>query len=197
VPEIGVQIGIIPEGYLHNFSLVQFNDWGFSHHLRESWDSRTLLFSGAMFYPFGSGKEEAPLSSVDHNYRFRPDLRQVTGGRLMLRAVDGPNFEIVLRALNFCCIKPGGYFGHKGFVHGLWMGSSYLDGYKLDLTNFDTLREVSFLDEVLCEARYGDSVGYGIIELVIVGKYPKYGYKDWGLADPDYIAGNVGKEPGK
>ena len=74
----------------------------------------------------------------------------------------------------------------------MWRGPNYLDGYKLDRTDANVLRDVSFIDEVLCEARHGDDVGYGIIELVIVGKYPKYGYKDWGLADPEYIAGNVG-----
>jgi len=197
VPESGVQPGEIPVGYLHNFSFMQFDDFGISHHTRESWDSKTLLFSGAFFYPYGSGKEELPLINIEHNYRFRPDLRRITGGTLVFNAVDGSKIEISMRALAFCCLKPGGYFGHRGFVHGLWMGPSYLDGYKLDLTDPEVVREISFLDEVMCEMHCGDKIGYGILELVIVGKYPKYGYQDWEpTADPSYIAGNVASDSG-
>jgi hypothetical protein len=28
----------------------------------------------------------------------------------------------------------------------------------------------------MCEFRCGSEVGYGIIEMVVIGKYPKYGY---------------------
>jgi hypothetical protein len=38
-------------------------------------------------------------------------------------------------------------------------------------------REVSFFDEEACELRCGDDIGYGIIEQVISGKYPKYGFE--------------------
>jgi len=195
VPETGVQPNEIPIGYLHNFSFTQFDDFGVSHHTRESWDSQTLIFSGAVFYPYDSGKEELPLKSIEHNYVFRPDLRRITGGTNIYNAIDGSKIEVSMRALSFCCLKPGGYFGHRGFVHGLWLGPSYLDGYKLNMTDPEVQREVSFLDEVICEMRCGNKTGYGIIELVIVGKYPKYGYQNWEpTADPSYIAGNVASD---
>ena len=77
------------------------------------------------------------------------------------------------------------------------MGPSYLDGYKLDMTDPQVQRDVSFLDEVICEMRCGDKIGYGVIELVIVGKYPKYGYQNWEpTADPSYIAGNISSDTG-
>ena len=197
VPEAGVQPGEIPIGYVHNFTVMEFDDFGISHHLRETWDSKPLLFSGGIFHPYGSGKEELQLTSIDHSYQFHPDLRRTTGGSLIFHAIDGSKIEVSARALAYCCLKPGGYFGHRGFVHGMWMGSYYLDGYKLDMTDPEVVKEVSFLDEVMCEMRCGDKVGYGIIELVIVGKYPKYGYQDWGpTADPNYIAGNMANEKG-
>jgi hypothetical protein len=77
------------------------------------------------------------------------------------------------------------------------MGPSFLDGYKLNMTDPEVQREVSFLDEVICEMRCENKIGYGIIELVIVGKYPKYGYQNWDpTADPSYIAGNVTGDSG-
>ncbi|HQL83931.1 MAG TPA: hypothetical protein PK307_17155, partial [Spirochaetota bacterium] len=79
-------------------------------------------------------------------------------------------------SLSTCYIRAGGYFGFRGFTHGLWMGKSFLDGFTLDLTDPAVLREVSFLEDFMCEVRCGDETGYGIVELVLIGKYPKYGY---------------------
>jgi hypothetical protein len=197
VPETGVQPGEIPIGYVHNFTIMDLDAFGVSHHLRENQDGKTLLFSGGVFHPYGSDKEELDLMCVEHNYKFLPDMRRTTGGEIVFHAVDGSKVEVSAKALAYCCLKPGGYFGHRGFVHGLWMGPNYVDGYKLDMTDPETVKEVSFLDEVMCELRCGDKVGYGIIELVVVGKYPKYGYQDWGpTADPNYIAGNMMSEKG-
>ena len=176
VPETGVQPGEIPEGYLYNMMVAQFDGWGATYHTRETWEEKSRHFSGGIFYPHGSGKEELRLSSVNHNLRFRPDMRQINGGGVILNAVDGSRIEIAVRPLNACYVKVGGYFGYRGFVHGLWMGPYYIDGFKLDLTDAKVIREVSFLDDVMCEMRCGNETGYGIVEMVIVGKYPRYGY---------------------
>jgi hypothetical protein len=54
-----------------------------------------------------------------------------------------------------------------------------MDGFKLDLTDKNVLNEVSFLDDTSCELRCGHEVGYGVIELVVSGKYPRYGYEGY------------------
>ena len=59
------------------------------------------------------------------------------------------------------------------------MGPEFIDGVKLDLTDPKVISEVSFLDDVLCEVRCGEDVGYGIVEMVVIGKYPKYGYQGY------------------
>ena len=179
VPETGVQPGDIPEGYLYNMLVAQFEEWGATYHTRETWEEKSRHFSGGIFYPCGSGKEELEVTSVKHNYRFRSDVRQINGGEVALNADDGSRIEISVRPLSVCYIKAGGYFGYQGFVHGLWMGPYFLDGLKLDLTDPNVIRDVSFIDDVMCEMRCGDEVGYGIVEMVVVGKYPRYGYQGY------------------
>lgn len=179
VPETGVQPGEIPVGYLFSMGFMQFDKWSATYHLREDWDGRTLHFSGGVFYPYTSQKEEVKLASMAHDFQLRPDIRQMKSGRLVFNAVDGSKIEVSMHPLSVCYLRAGGYFGYQEFTHGLWMGSYFIDGVKLDLTDPDTVKGVSFLDDVMCEMRCGNEVGYGIIELVIVGKYPRYGYQGY------------------
>jgi len=179
VPETGVQPGEIPTGYLFSFGIMQFDKWGATYHIREDWEGRTLHFSSGVFYPYGSHKEELKLASVAHDFQFRHDIRQMKSGQLVFNAVDGSKIEVSMRPLSVCYLRAGGYFGYQGFTHGLWMSPYFIDSLKLDLTDNDAVKGVSFLDDVMCEMRCGNDIGYGIIELVIVGKYPKYGYQGY------------------
>lgn len=179
VPETGVQPGEIPTGYLFSFGIMQFDKWGATYHIRENWEGRPLHFSSGVFYPYGSHKEELKLASVAHDFQFRHDIRQMKSGQLVFNAVDGSKIEVSMRPLSVCYLRAGGYFGYQGFTHGLWMSPYFIDSLKLDLTDNDAVKGVSFLDDVMCEMRCGNDIGYGIIELVIVGKYPKYGYKGY------------------
>jgi len=176
VPETGVQPGEVPQGYLYNFMLAQFDDWGVTYHTREDWDSRRLAFSGGVLRPIGSREQGKKVLSVDHRYTFKPDVRHINGGSVALDTGEAKPVELSIRPLSTCYIRAGGYFGFRGFTHGLWMGPGYIDGFTLDLRDPAVLREVSFLEDFMCEVRCGDEIGYGIVELVLIGKYPKYGY---------------------
>ncbi len=179
VPETGVQPGEIPVGYMFSMGFMQFEKWGATYHLREDWEGRPLHFSGGVFYPYSSQKEELSLASMSHDFQFRPDMRQMKCGQVLLNATDGSKIEVSMRPLSVCYLKAGGYFGYEGFTHGLWLDPPFVDGLKVDLSDPDTVKGVSFLDDFMCEFRCGNEVGYGIIELVIVGKYPKYGYQGY------------------
>jgi hypothetical protein len=179
VPEAGVQPGDIPEGYLYSWAVMQFPTWGASYHIRELWDGTPLLSSGGIFYPYGSEEKERRVARVNHEFQFQRERRKMTSGQVTLETSDGAVVEIAMRPLAFCCLKAGGYFGHQGFVHGQWMGEEWSDGYSLDLTDPGVLNEVSFLDNTSCELRCGSEIGYGVLELVVVGKYPRYGYEGY------------------
>lgn len=179
VPESGVQPGEIPEGYLFHFILTQFEDWGVTYHTRESWEGKPLHFSGAVFRPVDDPMQGIALTGLEHDFTFRSEIRQIAGGRAIVDLADGTRRELSFRPLSVCYLKAGGYFGFRGFTHGLWMGSDFLDGMQLELTDSNVIREVSFLDDVMCEVRCGDQVGYGIVEMVVIGKFPKYGYEGY------------------
>jgi hypothetical protein len=176
VPETGVQPGEIPVGYLHNFVVVQFREWGATFHLREDHDGRRLAESGALM---SAEKNERRITSISHDYTFRRDIRQVAGGSIGLACEDGTAKSMTCRALSPLYLRAGGYFGYRDFVHGLWKGPEFLDGLTLDLTDPARVKELSFIEDVLCEFDCGGEKGYGIVEIVVVGRYPRYGYESW------------------
>ncbi len=187
--ESGVQMPEIYDGQLFNFVLMQFPHWGASFHVREIWDDKAALarrwhFGGGLFYPFGSPHEPLELQNVDHFYEFNDHLpeqpRRFTGGRVVLTAIDGSVREVRIRPITICYQAPGGYgLPYKDFIHGLWMGPSWIDGYRLDLTDSDVRREIWGYCDYGSEFRCGGDVGYGTTELMVVGKYPKYGYEGY------------------
>ncbi|MBM3132977.1 MAG: hypothetical protein FJZ95_08110 [Chloroflexi bacterium] len=182
--ETGVQPGDIPTGFLYTGACWQFDAWGVNYHVREDWDSRVTNFSGAYFYPFALHKEGPCLASIDHQLTFRtdvPGVRQPNGGRVILNGADGSVKEVTIRPLGVIYIGTGGYSyaNYRGFTHGRWMGSSWMDGFTLDITDPNVIREATYLDELACELSCGDEIGYGMTEMTVIGKYPKYGYQGW------------------
>ncbi len=180
--ETGVQAGEIPVGLLYSGAFWQFDTWGACYHTREDWDGTATNFSGGMFYPLGSGKDAVQLAGFEHNYTFRteiPGLRQANGGNIVLNSSDGSRKDVTIRPIGVVYIGAGGYSpaNYRGFTHGLWMGSSWMDGFTLDITDQNVIKEITYLDELVAELHGDDETGYGMIEVVVVGKYPKYGYE--------------------
>jgi len=187
--ESGVQPPEFFAGQLFNFVLMQFKTWGASFHIREIWDEqigcpRRWHFSGGVFYPYGTTQAPIELKDVEHYYEFNDSVpeqpRRFTGGRVVLTAIDGTKKDVAIRPISICYQGPGGYgLPYKGFIHGLWMGQSWMDGHRLDLTDPDVRREIWGYVDYGSEFRCGNDVGYGTTELIVVGKYPKYGYQGY------------------
>jgi hypothetical protein len=187
--ETGVQPPEIYDGQLFNFIMMQFEEWGACFHIREIWDdkinaAKRWYFGGGYYYPYGIEKEKIELTNVEHHFEFsdeRPEQqRRFTGGKVIMDAIDGSRKEVSINPISICYQAPGGYgWQYKGFIHGLWMGADWMDGYKLDVTNPDVMREIWGYCDYGSEFSIGDEVGYGTTELLVVGRYPKYGYEGY------------------
>lgn len=187
--ETGVQAPELPAGMLFNFALMQFENWGATYHIREIWDDRGGFvnrwhFGGGLFYPCGTDREPLKIVSLDHNYRFRDDIpeqpRRFAGGDVSFTTIDGTRKEVSIRPVTICYQAPAGYGGfYKGFIHGKWMGQMWMDGHRFDLSNPETMKEIWGYCDYGSEFRCGGDTGHGTVELMVVGKYPKYGYQGY------------------
>lgn len=49
----------------------------------------------------------------------------------------------------------------------------------MNTLDIDEIRPASMLSETLCEVRMDGKVGHGLVEMVFLGAYPRYGYTGW------------------
>jgi hypothetical protein len=59
------------------------------------------------------------------------------------------------------------------------MGEQWIDGHRFDLMDPKVMGEIWGYCDYGSEFRCDDEVGYGTTELMVVGKYPKYGYQGY------------------
>jgi hypothetical protein len=177
-PETGVQSPDISffANLMINWLTAQFENWGVHYYLIEKADGTVEYLSGAVVYGFEDDREAIPVVSVDHNFEYHPNSGRMKSGRVVLTAADGSKTELAMRQLTTMYLMGGGYIGYNGFYHGIWMGPYWTDGEKWDVANPEVANKVHGLDDTVCEYRCGDEVGYGIIENLILGSFPKYGF---------------------
>lgn len=175
--EVGVQpIEAFGRGWLLQWCTMQFDEWGLMYQLRENQDEEVLYLSGAVGYPFGDARGELELVKVEHDFQFHPGSRRWKSGKIICTAANGSKKEVTLRPLTVFHLRAGGYLGYKGWNYGMWMGPFWKDGGKWDVSDPKLADELHAIDDVVCEYRCGNEVGYGIIEFMIRGQYPRYGF---------------------
>jgi hypothetical protein len=180
-PEPWAQPGEIPQGAFYFMCIFDFGTRAIHTAQREDSEGRIEHFEGWETYPLGSRKQDRELQMVelDHDFRFRPDVRVVKSGTVTVKAADGTKRKLSIRPKTTFYPGPAGYDYYRDYASGMWKGPSYIDGFKLDITDQEELKRISFLTETLCEVTCGKDVGYGLLEMVNVGKYPKYGYQGY------------------
>jgi hypothetical protein len=177
LPETSVlQPRQIPEGVLYFMGIFEFDDRLVHFAQREDAHGHLWQYEGELLYPSSTGKPSQAITHVEHDFRFRDDLRVISGGDVVVHAADGTAEAIaIMPVTNFW---PGfaGYDEYRGYASGHWRGPSFSDSFVVDTTEPTELAKVSLVSETFCRVRSGDAVGHGLVEMVFVGKNDRYGY---------------------
>lgn len=163
-------------GMMINWLTAQFSEWGVYYYLIEKQDGTIDYLSGAVHKLGTDPAAGVPIIRVEHDFSYHPRSVRMKDGNVRLHAADGRVIELAMREIHCMYLRGGGYVGHKGFTHGLWMGPSWSDGETFDLSGDQGRNEFHGLDDTVCEYRCGGEVGYGIIENMILPPYPRYGF---------------------
>jgi hypothetical protein len=143
---------------------------------REDADSYIWQYEGELLYPISTGKPSQALTHVEHDFTFRDDMRVISGGEVVVHAADGTAEAIAITPLTDFWPGFAGYDEYRGNTSGHWRGPSYTDSFVVDTTDPSELAKVSMLSETLCRVHSGDSVGHGLLEMVLMGRNDRYGY---------------------
>lgn len=174
----------IPDGTLYYMGIFEFEDELVHFAQRETSTGERWQFEGEILYPIESQRAAAPIIDVEHELTFRDDLRVVSGGTFTVHRGDRTTSLIEVSPITDFWPGLAGYMEVNGYASGHWRGTDFLDGFAADTTNLDVIRPVSFLSETLCQVRMTEAgeplkTGYGLVEMVFVGAYPRYGYTGW------------------
>jgi hypothetical protein len=169
----------IPDGVLYYMGIFQFEDQLVHFAQRETSTGERWQFEGEVLHPLSSGRPADAIIDVEHDLKFRDELRVISGGTFTVLRADRSTSLIEVTPL--CDFWPGmaGYQEYRGYASGYWRGTDFIDGFTVATGDLDAIRPVSFLSETLCEVRMDGKVGHGLVEMVCMGAYPRYGYTGW------------------
>ncbi|MFA4835010.1 MAG: hypothetical protein WC749_02920 [Dehalococcoidia bacterium] len=187
-PESGLQPNPrdhIP-GYLGFLNAAEFKDFGFFTTYVEGPDGKPFQLGlsgihGYIVYPYAANRSPQRIVNQQYQIQFFPGARQLKSLKVDFTLEDGTNRQISMRPMGVGTYTFAvGYFGgYRNWWHGKWMGPSWVQGEKIDITNENVLGEMfgGGLKHATLECRCGDEVGYGVIQYGAFGELPKYGIK--------------------
>ena len=113
--------------------------------------------------------------SVSHNFTWLPKTRRVSGGHISIQLQDSEPLEIEIEPMVSVLMKGLGY-GHPEWGHGQWKGELAIFGESWNLSEIDPLAPENIHIQEVVRVRNGVSQGVGVLEQLVVGPYPKYGF---------------------
>ena len=173
----------IPDGTLYYMGIFQFEDQLVHFAQRETSTGERWQFEGEILHPIATARPAATIIDVEHDLKFRSDLRVISGGTFTVHRGDRTSATIDVTPLTDFWPGLAGYMEVGGYASGHWRGREFIDGFTVNPADLNVIKPVSFLSETLCEVRMtepdGVRVGHGLVEMVFVGAYPRYGYTGW------------------
>ena len=143
------------------------------------WDGFQLpAYSDPMQIPGIEDPKTERLNSVAHDFTWKSGTRNVSGGTLTMEPLVGDPIVVELEPLLSVRMKGMGY-GHPEWGHGFWKGELAIAGESWDLDDIDPLAIENLHIQEVIKVRSGESHGVGVLEQLVVGPYPRYGFAEF------------------
>jgi hypothetical protein len=118
------------------------------------------------------------LSGAEHDLRFEPETRELlAGSTVSYRDGDGTRRTVRLTPLCHAYLRAGtGYGGPDPWRHGAYMGESWEDTVRFDLTDHELTAQIGPTHSCCRMELDTGAVGYGTFETQVFGAFPRYGF---------------------
>tara|TARA_B100000949_G_C14136617_1_gene388903 strand:- start:218 stop:703 length:486 start_codon:yes stop_codon:yes gene_type:complete len=142
------------------------------------WDGFQLpAYTDAALIPGIEDPDIRRFKSVAHDFAWKSGTRNVSGGTLTLEQHEGDPIVVELEPILSVRMKGMGY-GHPTWGHGFWKGELAIASESWNLDDIEPLRPENVHIQEVIRVQSGDSVGVGVLEQLVVGPYPRYGFKE-------------------
>ena len=92
-----------------------------------------------------------------------------------MQLLNAEPLEIHIEPIRSILMKGMGY-GHPEWGHGQWKGELAISGESWDLNQIDPLAPENIHIQEVVRVHNGVSEGVGVLEQLVVGPYPRYGF---------------------
>ena len=142
------------------------------------WDGFQLpAYTDATLIPGIEDPDIRRFKSVAHDFAWKSGTRNVSGGTLTMEQHEGDPIVVELEPILSVRMKGMGY-GHPEWGHGFWKGELAIASESWNLDDIEPLRPENVHIQEVIRVQSGDSVGVGVLEQLVVGPYPRYGFKE-------------------
>jgi len=153
---------------------VSFDDVCVHFDVQEDGDGRRWHWNGELA-PVGSPTTERAVA-VDWEIDWKPGTRRASRAAVVLHMLDGARHRVELEPLLDFQMLGIGYF-HPQFSHGTWLGENAVLADRWKLAELDPMAIQHLHIQALCTARWGDRVGVGILEQLVIGRHRPSGFE--------------------
>lgn len=147
--------------------------------VQEDGEGRRWHWNGEIAPNDGSQPERAV--AVDWEIDWRSGTRRAERAAIVLTMLDGVVHRVELEPLVDFQMLGIGYL-HPEWGHGTWKGELAVGVERWTLRDLDPMAIQHLHVQALCRATWGDRVGVGILEQLVIGRHAPSGFRE--LLDP-------------
>ncbi|WP_067682952.1 hypothetical protein [Nocardia miyunensis] len=178
-PGVGLGAPSIPKGLFFLWAPVHFEDHCFHYLVFENPDGSRWVQDAAVV-PMLSDEAGAVIrpARVEHTIEWAPGERRAAAAEFEVHFLDGKIERLGLRPLMTFRMKGLGY-GHPRWAHGAWHGEVAVGVERIDAESVNPLSPENIHVQQLVRAEWRGQQGLGVLEQIVVGPYPQYGFRDF------------------
>jgi len=166
-------------GFFWIYAPVRFEDHAVVTIVQERPDGERIMQDAHRVFPLGSGRPPEWLGRPEHELRFAPGTRSVTGATLTYFGARGKQTATieVETQLAFPLLLGSGYGLEPEWRHGMYQGDLVVQGQEVPPA--DPSYSNWGLTEYAARFTSDGQVGYGMFENAVMGPHEQYGFEGW------------------
>ncbi len=175
----GIRVTDTEGGFFWIYAPVRFEDHATVTIIQERPSGERIMQDAHLVHPLGSGREAEWLGRPEHELRFAPGTRSVTGATLRYFGAHGKETAVVEveTLLAFPLLLGTGYGLEPDWKHGMYQGELVVQGQAIP--SADPSYSNWGLTEYAARFTCDDQVGYGMFECAVMGPHHQYGFPGW------------------
>ncbi len=166
-------------GFFWIYAPVRFEDHAMVTIIQERPSGERIMQDAHRVFPLGSGKGAEWMGRPEHQLRFAPGSRSVTGATLTYFGAHGnKTAEVEVETLlSFPLLLGSGYGLEPEWKHGMYQGDLVVQGQVIPPA--DPTYSNWALTEYAARFTSNGQVGYGMFESAVMGPHQQYGFSGW------------------